>query len=650
MKRFQSILLPGALAALLIAGQAAQAQTTQISGYDGAKLRFGVFGGMNFNSLGVGGQNVIEVPGGGSITQQDLSDGTGIGPYGGLLVEYNTGDIIGVHFRAGYDDRRATLSNDGREWDTRLTYVSFEPGLRVNLASPDFALTVGPALSVNVGKQFDYTPASGDGVAAVEDGELQNVKPVTFGMWGGVSYDIHLNSRGVSPQWYLTPFFEGSWMVDQKKADFQGQDNLDDVWSTVTVRGGLQLKFGSAPEKAAEEVVITEALPVMDISLRTPPSGIVESRMLNEYFPLRNYLFFNTGSTEVPGKYIKVDGGQASTFDEKAMVDIPGTGDAAAATRSQRQMSVYYNAMNIYADRLRDNPGTTITLVGSAPSQSDALAMAESVKSYMVSTFGIDASRIMTKGQLRAPNASGTRATPAEDLPLVAEENMRVEVHPSDPSLLRPVEIRSMQEEPGDNDLVMNVTTDVPVASWTVTINGEGATNTYGPYYGPIQRINGKTILQDRSNGQYTAKVTAITQDGKTVVKEMPFTLYKREAPAVSGQRYSILFEYDDSKTVQTYEDFLRNEVAPNIPNGSTVYIHGHTDKIGEENHNMELSTGRSVDAQRVLQEALQSLGRTVTFDAYGFGETDYRAPFANTTPESRYYNRTVVIDVVPGS
>jgi len=647
MKRFQSLLLPGAIALLLAAGSAdLQAQSM---GYQGAKLRFGVFGGANFNSLGVGGSNVIEIPGGGSITQKDLSDGTGFGPYGGLLVEYNTGDIIGVHMRASYDDRRATLSNNGRQWDTRLAYVSFEPGLRVNLASPDFALTVGPSLSVNVNKSFDYQPADNEGVAAITDGELQDVKPVTFGMWGGVSYDIHLNSVGVSPQWYLTPFFEGSWMVDQKKADFPDQDNLADVWSTVTVRGGLQLKFGSAPVAAPEEVTITEALPAMDVSLRTPPSGIIESRMLKEYFPLRNYLFFNSGSTDLPNKYVRLNSSQAASFDESGMVEIPGTGDA-SATRSQRQMSVYYNALNIYATRLRNSPSATITLIGSAPNQSDALAMAESVKSYMVSTFGIDQSRIITKGQKRAPNASGTRVTPKDDLPLVAEENMRVEVHPSDESILRPVEIRSMQEEMGDNDLVLNVKTDVPVASWTVTIAGEGTSNTYGPYYGPIQRIDAKTILQSHQNGKYTATVNAVTQDGKTVVKEMPFTLYKQEAPAASGERYSILFEYDDSKTVQTYDEFLRHEVAPNIPNGSTVFIHGHTDKIGEEDHNMELSTARASATQNVLQDELSKLGRTVTFDSYGFGETEFRAPFANTTPEGRYYNRTVVIDVVPGS
>lgn len=648
MKRLQSMLLPSAVAALMTIGSTGNAQA-QSATYDGAKFRVGVFGGLNFNSIGVGGNNVIEIPGGGSITQRDLSDGTGLGPYGGLLAEYNTGNIIGVHFRVGYDDRRATMSNGGREWATRLTYVSFEPGLRVNLASPDFAFTVGPFISANVGKSFDYTPAAGDGVAPITDGELADVKPTTFGLWGGVSYDIHLNSPGVSPQWYLTPFFEGSWMVDQKKADLPTQDNLADVWSTVTVRGGLQLKFGKAP--SAEKVVVTESLPMMDISLRTPPSGIIEARMMKEYFPLRNYLFFDKGTTSLPGKYVTMNSSEAAGFDEHslAQAQAPGAGDA-QATRSARQMNVYYNALNIYGERMRNNPSVSVSLVGSAPSESDALAAAESVKSYMVSTFGIDGSRISTKAQKRAPNASGTRVTPKEDLPMVAEENVRVEVHPSDISILQPVEIQSVQQAVEDNDLILNVKTDVPVASWTVSVSGEGTSNTYGPYYGPIQRIDAKPILASRSNGEYTAKVTAITQDGKTVVKEMPFSLFKKETPPAAGERYSILFEYDDSKTVQTYDDFLRKTVAPRIPDGSTVYVHGHTDIIGEEQHNLELSSSRATSAESVLQDELKKMGRSVTFDAYGFGETDFRAPFANTTPESRYYNRTVIIDIVPGS
>jgi hypothetical protein len=37
-----------------------------------------------------------------------------------------------------------------------------------------------------------------------------------------------------------------------------------------------------------------------------------------------------------------------------------------------------------------------------------------------------------------------------------------------------------------------------------------------------------------------------------------------------------------------------------------------------------------------------------VKFEVYGFGEDKTAAPFENKFPEERFYNRTVVIDIIP--
>jgi len=272
------------------------------------------------------------------------------------------------------------------------------------------------------------------------------------------------------------------------------------------------------------------------------------------------------------------------------------------------------------------------------------------VKNYLVSSYGIDASRITTKGQMRPPHASGTRATPQEDLDLVREENRRVEVLSTDNNILKPVMIESTQSEPIDNDLVIGVRTSSPIDSWSMTVTGEGTNQTFGPYRSASQRIDAKPILSGRASGNYTATVTARTASGQTITKSQDFQLVRRELPPVTGQRYSILFEFDEARTVQTYEQFLRTEVAPKIPNAATVVVHGHTDKVGLDDYNIELSNRRSQETQRVLQDELKKLGKTATFDAYGFGETEMRAPFGNENPEGRYYNRTVMIEVIPGS
>ena len=41
--------------------------------------------------------------------------------------------------------------------------------------------------------------------------------------------------------------------------------------------------------------------------------------------------------------------------------------------------------------------------------------------------------------------------------------------------------------------------------------------------------------------------------------------------------------------------------------------------------------------------------GRTdVKFEVYGFGEDQNLAQFGNDSPEERFYNRSVIIDIIP--
>lgn len=660
MKRMKSSLLSSLSgAALLTVGGVMNAQAQQM--YDGAPWRFGAFGGMNFNMVGAGPQTLALI-GNEQFAQQhvngttDIIDGTGLGFYFGLLSEYNPGTLFGGQLRVGYDDR-IVMFND---WDVanptnntrftaRMTYVSVEPMLRVNLGNPNFRLLAGPLLSFKVSTKYDYTPGRDEtNATAVVDQPIEGTNSFTYGVSGGLGYDILLNSKSASStKWYLTPFADVSYMMDQRKNTRPTDRN--DTWVTTSIRGGFELKFGSGPMAPAPVVEVAADLPLIDLALRAP-NAITDARSLVEFFPLRNYIFFEQGSTSIPGKYVKLNTTQAQAFQEQSLMNDPGTGSGSAMDRSQRQMSVYYNALNVFGDRLRANPSARITLVGGAPSQADALAMANSVKDYLVNTFGIDAGRIATKGQIRTPNASGTRATPKEDLPLVAEENVRVEVLSEDPTLLRPVQIRTTQTAMLDNDLVVNVNSRGPIADYTVAITGNGYSQTYGPYSGTSQRIDARPILQGANSGDYTATVTARTADNRTVVRQQNFRLVRQTTPPTTGQRFSILFEYDESKTVQTYEQFLRSEVAPKIPNNSTIVIHGHTDRIGLEDYNLELSSRRAMETQNILQDELRKMGRTVTVDPYGFGEDESRAPFTNSSPEGRYYDRTVMIEVIPAS
>jgi outer membrane protein OmpA-like peptidoglycan-associated protein len=63
----------------------------------------------------------------------------------------------------------------------------------------------------------------------------------------------------------------------------------------------------------------------------------------------------------------------------------------------------------------------------------------------------------------------------------------------------------------------------------------------------------------------------------------------------------------------------------------------------------MTLSLDRANEVRGIIESALSKAGRTdVKFEAYGFGEDQNLAPFENKFPEERFYNRTVIIDIIP--
>ena len=85
------------------------------------------------------------------------------------------------------------------------------------------------------------------------------------------------------------------------------------------------------------------------------------------------------------------------------------------------------------------------------------------------------------------------------------------------------------------------------------------------------------------------------------------------------------------------------------IPENGTVIIHGHTDIIGEEKYNLNLSHDRAISAQQIIEHALAGTGKKgVKFETYGFGEDISMSPFENNLAEERFYNRTVIIDIIP--
>ncbi|HSO88750.1 MAG TPA: OmpA family protein, partial [Draconibacterium sp.] len=113
--------------------------------------------------------------------------------------------------------------------------------------------------------------------------------------------------------------------------------------------------------------------------------------------------------------------------------------------------------------------------------------------------------------------------------------------------------------------------------------------------------------------------------------------------------RFSVIYEFNNSEAIAMYDKYLTEVVTPKIPKNGSVIIHGHTDIIGGEDINLKLSLARANDVKGIMEKALAKANRTdVKFEVHGFGEDENLAPFNNKFPEERFYNRTVIIDIIP--
>lgn len=662
------------LIAVLWMGASILVQAQEIS-YSRSPVRFGVAGAANFNFYRGSTQMLNST----FTAPVAFNYADGVGFFIAPLIEYvHPTSGLGVALQVGFDGRQSAFNteitpcNCPADLTTKLSYVTVEPTLRVAPFASDFYLFGGPRIAFNVEKSFTYqlgiNPAFPDQLPTPDvKGDLSNVTPTLVSMQIGAGYDIPLSAPEHPMQAILSPFISFQPYFGQKPRSVE-------TWNITTLRVGAALKFGHGTKNPVTTTSNTMPLPTI-----TPPStanvAIMESpiqffvnspknipveRRVRETFPLRNYVFFDLGSTEIPDRYVLINKSQVESFKEDQLeVFTPKT----LSGRSARGMTVYYNLLNILGDRMGENPGSEITLVGSSEKgPEDARMMAQSIQRYLVDVFSINNSRIAIEGRTK-PSLPSEQPGGTLQLDLLREGDRRVSIVSSSPALLmefqtgpevflKPVQYTAIQEAPYDSYVTFYVMGgNEALNSWSMDIkDDQNKVQSYGPYTRENVSLSGKSILGTRTNGHYTVTMTGQTKTGKTVTKAAEIDIALWTPPTnEEGMRFSVIYEFNESKAINIYEKYLNEVVIPQIPPDGTVIIHGHTDIIGEDSYNQKLSMARANNVKSILESGLQKAGRTdVKFQTYGSGEDESLSPFANKYPEERFYNRTVIIDIIP--
>lgn len=618
---------------------------------------FGASGAANFNFY----RGTTQVLNNSLTVPTAFHKGRGVKPYISLLTEYRPNNKWGGMLNIAFDNRGGKFNGVMAPCDcpatlsTNIKYFTLEPSIRFAPFSSSFFVFAGPTLSFNLSKAFIYTQEKQPDTRA----DWSDIRKTVLSAQAGAGIDIPISAKSSATQTSLSPFVSF-------QTDFGHDPRSVESWSLYTVRAGVAFKFGKtkklSPVATVAELVTTSPIIAekeVTFSVRAPKS-VPLNRKVKETFPFRNSVFFDQGSTEIPNRYIRLSHTQAVSFkEEQLQQDQP---DNLNKGRSSRQLVVYHNILNIIGDRMRFHPQSTITLTGaSAKNPIEGKLMAENMKQYLVTVFGINSSRISTEGRDK-PLIPSEQPGATKELALLHEGDRRVDIVSNSPELLmqvgesttsflRPVVITSVHENPLDSHVLFNVDgANELLESWSVEVSDEqGNVQHYGPYTKNQASVSGKTILGNHEKGNYKILMLGQTKSGHSVRKESVVSLMKTDDSKQEGLRHSILFDFDKSTTIASYEKFLSDVVTPLIADNSTVIIHGHTDIIGDEKYNQTLSQERAMVVQQIIERALLKAGKKgVTFETYGFGEDSTMSPFENNLPEERFYNRTVIIDIIP--
>jgi outer membrane protein OmpA-like peptidoglycan-associated protein len=487
--------------------------------------------------------------------------------------------------------------------------------------------------------------------------KIDNRNIVSYGLSGGLAYDIEV-SRKQNSSFFLSPFVEASWIVNQKKADYAEQNSVTDVWSTTSFRLGVRasLEFRNPVEPKVTEIiyipgpekVVMVTAPGKKGFVIMPNDNTISSKNITGYYPILPHVFFEKGNKEIPSRYIILSKGDAQAFNENDLGNYTKGDYSDKETNVNQLLITYYNVMNIYGYRMKNNPNEQLTLRGCDPEEKDGEACAMKVKNYLVGNFGINANRI--KIVVESPKKpSGSSYSDPTFSDLLNDENRRVTFVFSNEEMYKPITYSIKDNSSIDNDIIFYIDKDVPLKSWELTLSGENKSIHYGPFTGNSERINPSELIGNSESGSYNAKLTIREKNGKTYEENISFNL-NRDKETKNATRYLMLFDYNKSDAIFSYETKIKKEITPGMSSGNTVIVHGHTDIIGNEEANQKLSQERAEAAKSIIDKEVAREDRKIDVQAVGIGQKNVSYTFNNALPEGRMYNRNVFIESKPGN
>lgn len=622
----------------------------------------GLFGGFSFNSylgsIDVGANQTL----GGGVCG-DVGAGMGSGAAFGLFAEYSLSSSLGVGLRGLYEDRSGGMTADApassyRTSDGEVKRLESQYLLDLDLPTPSLELyaafspfsfplrlTVGPKLGFSTGAAFEFAEEiPEDNELAFENGTKRQAyasgdldPALLIGVAGGVGYVLPMGGGfDFIPELSASAYFN-SPIPDESAPLVAG------LRPSVAFRYRFQQPRPDPPTLALQEPTPPPAPPAPQLSATILARGInpkgetqenvliqVKTRVRRREIALLPYVFFGENSSEIPKRYLQ----PAVPASEESIVDS------------------YRNLLDMLGQRMNAQGRGKVTLVGTnadlGPEKGNTAlskARAESVRKYLVEEWKIDPSRIEVTARNLPENPSNSSWLGGQ------AENRRVEIV-ADESLLVPLLVMDTIRTFSSPGIRINsdIKFDAPFNYWEIrfamgsrlirSLKGsdvlkkqidEQLTPAEMKSLAEGEPLSYGMKVQDEAGGEYTTPPAALEVDVEAVVEEdvmLNDTAVEVSTPVLFGYNSAELSRKDYDALMR-----LRNMLSA----GSSVTITGYADSLGESGYNRALSQRRAEAVAQVFDNF------PVTIVAAG----ERSDLVKDDTPESRFYTRTVKVEVV---
>ena len=413
-------------------------------------------------------------------------------------------------------------------------------------------------------------------------------------------------------------------------------DNNKDTYETAT---------DLCPVKVTKKELIHELVGPPKGTVAIQPAKLtIEEVTTIDSSPLLNYVFFETGQSDIPSRYATLSS-QADTkaFNESQLKDT---------------MEKYTHVLNIIGSRLRANPEARIKIVGCNSNRGDeynrkdlSRSRAESVRAYLKYIWGIESARMDLEARNRPAVASASSVDEGRT------ENQRVEIYSESPALLDTIKSTYVENISNAQEVrvLPQIQSGYDLARWTVALIGDGtlidSTAGQGDLM-PTYQFNLNDIGLGRIRGYENIGANIEVEDKKghtykthasTSVRfiRREERVAKKEGYKVMEKYALILFDFNRAD-IKDRNRAVLDRIVTRIKEVPTarVTIEGHTDTIGKEAYNIDLSKRRAKAAYDMITAGGNMNSENITYEGAG----PHNPLFDNNMPEGRALNRTVTV------